>query len=183
MGRGRGWGCSGNGETDDRKCRAETWSVNATQGHVLRSRVLCGSRFASACWWLEKVGVRSVGDCRLLWAWGCLSLGAGRTIPRAREYRARSRTVGADNPPPVSDPTFEVESSMSTARAHGVVVSHPLRMRKALGSNPSVSRSHDPLRFARAASWEWQGRLHDASPKSSNIARGRLHLQVGQMAS
>ena len=24
-------------------------------------------------------------------------------------------------------------------RAHGVVVSHPLRMRKALGSNPSVS--------------------------------------------
>ena len=24
--------------------------------------------------------------------------------------------------------------------AHGVVVSHPLRMRKALGSNPSVSR-------------------------------------------
>ena len=26
------------------------------------------------------------------------------------------------------------------ARTHGVVVSHPLRMRKALGSNPSVSR-------------------------------------------
>ena len=25
------------------------------------------------------------------------------------------------------------------SRAHGVVVSHPLRMRKALGSNPSVS--------------------------------------------
>ena len=27
-------------------------------------------------------------------------------------------------------------------RTHGVVVSHPLRMRKALGSNPSVSRFH-----------------------------------------
>ena len=27
-------------------------------------------------------------------------------------------------------------------RAHGVVVSHPLRMRKALGSNPSVSIFH-----------------------------------------
>ena len=31
------------------------------------------------------------------------------------------------------------------SRAHGVVVSHPLRMRKALGSNPSVS-----ITFARA---------------------------------
>ena len=30
-------------------------------------------------------------------------------------------------------------TSVSTSRAHGVVVSHPLRMRKALGSNPSVS--------------------------------------------
>ena len=29
-----------------------------------------------------------------------------------------------------------------TTRAHGVVVSHPLRMRKALGSNPSVSKQH-----------------------------------------
>ena len=28
------------------------------------------------------------------------------------------------------------------SRAHGVVVSHPLRMRKALGSNPSVSICH-----------------------------------------
>ena len=28
------------------------------------------------------------------------------------------------------------------SRAHGVVVSHPLRMRKALGSNPSVSTFH-----------------------------------------
>ena len=30
-------------------------------------------------------------------------------------------------------------TSVSASRAHGVVVSHPLRMRKALGSNPSVS--------------------------------------------
>ena len=30
------------------------------------------------------------------------------------------------------------QATIST-RAHGVVVSHPLRMRKALGSNPSVS--------------------------------------------
>ena len=34
---------------------------------------------------------------------------------------------------------------ISFSRAHGVVVSHPLRMRKALGSNPSVSISQ---RFA-----------------------------------
>ena len=32
-----------------------------------------------------------------------------------------------------------VQCSPSSLRAHGVVVSHPLRMRKALGSNPSVS--------------------------------------------
>ena len=29
--------------------------------------------------------------------------------------------------------------------AHGVVASHPLRMRKALGSNPSVSRQGDRM--------------------------------------
>ena len=33
--------------------------------------------------------------------------------------------------------------------AHGVVVSHPLRMRKALGSNPSVSIFHVRLRLSR----------------------------------
>ena len=35
-----------------------------------------------------------------------------------------------------------VHFSRSAVRAHGVVVSHPLRMRKALGSNPSVSILH-----------------------------------------
>ena len=34
---------------------------------------------------------------------------------------------------------FKVHMCISFSRAHGVVVSHPLRMRKALGSNPSVS--------------------------------------------
>ena len=32
-------------------------------------------------------------------------------------------------------------AAQSHSRAHGVVASHPLRMRKALGSNPSVSTS------------------------------------------
>ena len=34
---------------------------------------------------------------------------------------------------------------MKSSRAHGVVVSHPLRMRKALGSIPSVSIFHAPF--------------------------------------
>ena len=38
-----------------------------------------------------------------------------------------------------------IESSRLEQRAHGVVVSHPLRMRKALGSNPSVSISFSQL--------------------------------------
>ena len=37
-----------------------------------------------------------------------------------------------------------VHSRPMTSRAHGVVVSHPLRMRKALGSIPSVSISFVP---------------------------------------
>ena len=37
----------------------------------------------------------------------------------------------------------KVEDAM--LRAHGVVVSHPLRMRKALGSNPSVSIWRTPI--------------------------------------
>ena len=36
--------------------------------------------------------------------------------------------------------------------AHGVVVSHPLRMRKALGSNPSVSIFHESSCFPRELS-------------------------------
>ena len=38
------------------------------------------------------------------------------------------------------------------SRAHGVVVSHPLRMRKALGSNPSVSM-HLIFQVRRSAFW------------------------------
>ena len=34
---------------------------------------------------------------------------------------------------------MRVAAPLPGQRAHGVVVSHPLRMRKALGSNPSVS--------------------------------------------
>ena len=35
--------------------------------------------------------------------------------------------------------SFYMNARLLFHRAHGVVVSHPLRMRKALGSNPSVS--------------------------------------------
>ena len=50
---------------------------------------------------------------------------------------------------------------LKSSRAHGVVVSHPLRMRKALGSNPSVStqlggRSLGAAKaaaFAKTAGW------------------------------
>ena len=34
-----------------------------------------------------------------------------------------------------------IHGLMQPSRAHGVMASHPLRMRKALGSNPSVSRA------------------------------------------
>ena len=37
--------------------------------------------------------------------------------------------------------------------AHGVVVSHPLRMRKALGSNPSVSRLDEFERSIPLCGW------------------------------
>ena len=35
--------------------------------------------------------------------------------------------------------SFSIHEATTNNWAHGVVVSHPLRMRKALGSNPSVS--------------------------------------------
>ena len=35
--------------------------------------------------------------------------------------------------------TYTMNDETIDHRAHGVVASHPLRMRKALGSNPSVS--------------------------------------------
>ena len=42
-------------------------------------------------------------------------------------------------------------------RAHGVVVSHPLRMRKALGSNPSVSITCDvPFHVSDCPDSEWR---------------------------
>ena len=43
-------------------------------------------------------------------------------------------------------------SGVCFSRAHGVVVSHPLRMRKALGSNPSVSSGCNPSSLARGRS-------------------------------
>ena len=50
--------------------------------------------------------------------------------------------------------------------AHGVVVSHPLRMRKALGSNPSVSRC-----FAHHAS---HSRLGSSRMEASMAALDKL---------
>jgi hypothetical protein len=44
-------------------------------------------------------------------------------------------------------------------RAHGVVASHPLRMRKALGSNPSVSNCYAPSLQCQ----DWSGRRARAS--------------------
>ena len=61
-------------------------------------------------------------------------------------------------------------------RAHGVVVSHPLRMRKALGSNPSVSTFHftgccKPLRHHAAC----EDGTHD--PRSAHFSFHRV-LQI-----
>ena len=49
--------------------------------------------------------------------------------------------------------------------AHGVVVSHPLRMRKALGSNPSVS-------IVRGSSAVGQCFIHRGHRTSARICRG-----------
>ena len=43
-------------------------------------------------------------------------------------------------------------TTSTKSRAHGVVASHPLRMRKALGSNPSVSNLHLDCLFEIVAS-------------------------------
>ena len=40
----------------------------------------------------------------------------------------------------ISSALAMLQATIAT-RAHGVVVSHPLRMRKALGSNPSASKA------------------------------------------
>ena len=54
-----------------------------------------------------------------------------------------------------------------SSRAHGVVVSHPLRMRKALGSNPSVS-----ITFARGGLTMLSGTapLHVPRSKARSIS-------------
>ena len=60
-----------------------------------------------------------------------------RSLPDLATHAVAQPRVAQCFAAPVQKPlAFTI---VSTSRAHGVVVSHPLRMRKALGSNPSVS--------------------------------------------
>ena len=60
-----------------------------------------------------------------------------RSLPDLATHAVAQPRVAQCFAAPVQKPL--AFTSVSTSRAHGVVVSHPLRMRKALGSNPSVS--------------------------------------------
>ncbi len=61
--------------------------------------------------------------------------GADGSMCRSASVATPSRVCGASNSILCTDAALRTRSSW----AHGVVVSHPLRMRKALGSNPSGS--------------------------------------------
>ena len=65
--------------------------------------------------------------------------------------------------------------SANAQGAHGVVVSHPLRMRKALGSNPSVSILANDLSAAprghRSCGTQRKAELQAATPRRESAAQ------------
>ena len=70
---------------------------------------------------------------------------SGSAAGRAQKVRATGHNQPAPNTPPSLPPPGPAPpgkcSKLPGKRAHGVVVSHPLSMREALGSIPSVSMS------------------------------------------
>ena len=72
--------------------------------------------------------------------------GANGSMCRSASVATPSRVCGASNSILCTDAALRTRSSW----AHGVVVSHPLRMRKALGSNPSGSNLRARWRIAPA---------------------------------
>ena len=60
--------------------------------------------------------------------------------------------------------------------AHGVVVSHPLRMRKALGSNPSVSRTNDSELCLSLCGW--RSGLARVCQQQFHICRRQTYMWV-----
>jgi hypothetical protein len=93
-----------------------------------------------------------------------------------------------------------MQMDMSCARAHGVVVSHPLSMREALGSIPSVSISylnvvkhacvlstsqHEYERNGNAPGSEWASTPQKMSgrPESNHRARRDRHAAAPRLAS
>ena len=65
------------------------------------------------------------------------------------------------------DPVFDIVPLTLHSRAHGVVVSHPLRMRKALGSNPSGS-SLPEFAPAGVEVSSWLERTHNSGKSGGN---------------